>query len=411
MLILGPLVFLLFALLAVSLAYGAVRFVRHLELPNETCDLSSPPKVLLIQCLKGTDPFLLDALQRLATQDYPNYSIRIIVDSPDDPAWEAVNEFLASGAAVPVEVRTLEHVLLTCSRKISSQLEVTKDIPEDVKYVMLADADMNGPPDVLRRMVVPLELHPDILITTGNRWYNPLRPDLAEVIRYQWNSFCVTMMHRIGSMWGGCCVMRASLWRDPKYREDLSHSFCEDQRLMDTAPQFGGTIYPVPGLLITNRESCTLRQVFNFIERQLMAVRIQSSQWNFVQLHFYGGAVVALLSLYGLFIPEMWGWIGGGLVLLVGVAVWRLPYIEQRIQRRLGPTAAPPQLPSFWRRYVPTVVLTGAMHGAATVSNIVMRVHEWRGVRYEVRKGPYIRVLNPETGETEIESSKVTVEA
>lgn len=205
--------------------------------------------------------------------------------------------------------------------------------------------------------------------------------------------------------------MRASLWRDPKYREDLSHSFCEDQRLMDTAPQFGGTIHSVPGLLITNRESCTLLQVFNFIERQLMAARIQSTQWNFIQLHFYVGLVAALLSLWGLFYPETWWWIAGGISLLVGVAIWRLPYIEQRIQRRLGPQEAPPQLPSFWRRYLPTVVLTGAMHGAATVSNIFMRVHEWRGVRYEVRKGPYVRVLNPVPGRAEVQSAQATAEA
>src|SRR5579871_2214250 len=44
------------------------------------------PKVQVLLCLRGVDPFLDRCLSGLANQDYPDYRVTIILDSWDDEA-------------------------------------------------------------------------------------------------------------------------------------------------------------------------------------------------------------------------------------------------------------------------------------------------------------------------------------
>src|SRR5260370_1328737 len=49
-------------------------------------DDASLPRACILLPLRGTDPHLRQGLHQLLTQDYPNYALHIVVDSPDDPA-------------------------------------------------------------------------------------------------------------------------------------------------------------------------------------------------------------------------------------------------------------------------------------------------------------------------------------
>src|SRR5581483_260675 len=107
---------LLFAPCAAFLAlpvWWAWRFVwlyyfRPAAPPRPETDL---PRVAVILPLRGVDPSLRDCLRGLLSQDYPHYSLRIVIDSLGDPAWDVVPELLAEGHAPHVEVRlgTLQH--------------------------------------------------------------------------------------------------------------------------------------------------------------------------------------------------------------------------------------------------------------------------------------------------------------
>ncbi|MGL5077359.1 MAG: glycosyltransferase family 2 protein, partial [Waterburya sp.] len=60
------------------------------------------PKVAIALCLRGADPFLSQCLQALFKQNYPNYELRIIVDSIQDPAWEIAHN-ISQQALIPVQ--------------------------------------------------------------------------------------------------------------------------------------------------------------------------------------------------------------------------------------------------------------------------------------------------------------------
>src|SRR5262245_60372909 len=55
------------------------------------------PKAAVILCLRGADPSLSDCLQAIASQDYPNYEVRVVVDCHEDPAWNVAHK-IAAGA-------------------------------------------------------------------------------------------------------------------------------------------------------------------------------------------------------------------------------------------------------------------------------------------------------------------------
>jgi cellulose synthase/poly-beta-1,6-N-acetylglucosamine synthase-like glycosyltransferase len=142
------------------------------------------PSAVVILPLRGADPSLRDCLCGLLAQDYPRYSIRIIIDSPDDPAWDLAREVLSEGHRRDVDVRLsgLERPCDTCSLKISAQLQAVAELDDSVEVVALIDADAVPPRDWLRTLVTPLA-DPRVGAVSGMRWYAPERPTWGALVR------------------------------------------------------------------------------------------------------------------------------------------------------------------------------------------------------------------------------------
>jgi len=62
--------------------------------PPADASCQAPARVIL--CLRGSDPFLGDTIRAAVAQDHPNYELRVVVDSRDDPAWAEVEAALAT---------------------------------------------------------------------------------------------------------------------------------------------------------------------------------------------------------------------------------------------------------------------------------------------------------------------------
>src|SRR5205807_1146701 len=142
------------------------------------------PSVTVILPLRGADPSLARCLHGLLHQDYPRYAVRIVVDSPDDPAWGKVQELLALGYPGHVDVReeVLKHRRPTCSLKVSAQLQAVADLDERTEVAVLLDADSVPAADWLRALVAPLA-DPSVGACTGVRWYAPANADWGGLVR------------------------------------------------------------------------------------------------------------------------------------------------------------------------------------------------------------------------------------
>ena len=102
----------------------ALVFLLYLRLHQENLLTDEElPKTAVILCLRGADPFLPNCIEALLNQDYPEYDLKLIVDSPQDPAWQIVNDTINEQGASNVQVSPLRIIRHNCSLKCSSLLQ------------------------------------------------------------------------------------------------------------------------------------------------------------------------------------------------------------------------------------------------------------------------------------------------
>src|SRR5690606_22940746 len=190
MYLLQPVFLTLCAVIAAVQVLLGLRLLRAFRSgsPPRLEDAECPP-VLVVMCLRGTDPFLSRSLRELFRQDYPNYRVRIVLDSESDPAGGLVEEVRRELGAGHVEIISLTSRDRFCSAKMSALLRGTSDLPVQIEFVATFDGDCVLHRSCLRELIAPL-VREDATVTTGNRWYVPETLSLAAVARMQWNFAC-----------------------------------------------------------------------------------------------------------------------------------------------------------------------------------------------------------------------------
>lgn len=164
-----------------ALVWSFVQSLRRFSVPLVADD--EAPHALVMLCLRGTDPFLKKCLLGALKQDYPLYEVRIVVDSPDDPARAVVNEVLKETKATNVRVENLQFQRSGCSLKCSSIRQILDSLEPEIEIVAQLDADTIVHSSWLRELATALQPD-DVGLATGNRWYMPTDPSLGSIVRY-----------------------------------------------------------------------------------------------------------------------------------------------------------------------------------------------------------------------------------
>ncbi len=357
------------------------------------------PKVAIALCLRGADPFLANCLQALLNQNYPQYELRVVVDSEEDLAWNIATQTLGVETNVPVQISPLRIRRETCSLKCSALIQAVTELQEDCEIIALVDADTIPHPNWLRELVSPLK-NPKIGLTTGNRWYVPGK-QWGTVCRYLWNVAAVGQMYLYRIPWGGSLAIRTELVRQAQLIERWEKAFCEDTMLRRVLQEKGLQIKSVASLMMVNREECTLPSFRRWVSRQLLNAKLYHPDWNAILT--YGTitwlipALAGLSSLIALLTGQRTAgvFLGGSLLayitlLLVLIGVW-----ERAIRRKL--MLRQELLPNLsaiaFCQLVLAVPLTQLLCAIALWQTMLTQQVEWRGITYQI-KGPWnIRLL------------------
>jgi cellulose synthase/poly-beta-1,6-N-acetylglucosamine synthase-like glycosyltransferase len=306
-----------------GLAVGQVplvwAFVRALRRGRKPELRQAPyPKVAAVLCLRGTDPFLGSCVEALLNQDYPDYDVRIVVDSRQDPAWEVVEEVVHRCKADNVRIIPLENHRETCSLKCSSLLQAVATLDESHEVVAQLDADTVPHPTWLKELVAPLA-DDRVGVATGNRWYMPETPSPGALVRYAWNAAAVVQMFCYRIPWGGTLAIKTSVFRDSDLKERWGKAFCEDTMLFEVLRKQGLKVAFVPSLMMVNREACDVPGYSSWVRRQLLTARLYHPRWLAVAGHglmtslVQAAAVVLLVAALVTGRGEVAAWVGGGL--------------------------------------------------------------------------------------------------
>ena len=354
---------------------------------------SELPKVAIALCLRGADPFLSKCLQALLNQNYPNYELRIVVDSQEDPAWAIASKTLLQ-TDIPVNLSPLRIRRETCSLKCSALIQAVTELETECEIIALVDADTVPHPDWLRELVDPLK-NRQIGLTTGNRWYVP-GTQWGTMCRYVWNVAAVGQMYLYRIPWGGSLAIRTDLVRQAQLIERWEQAFCEDTMLRRVLQEKGLQIESVPSLMMVNREECTLPSFRGWVSRQLLNAKLYHPGWNAVLIY---GTITCLIptivistGITALFTAQ---WSSAAILgvslmayltlLLVLINVWQQAIREKLMLRdELLPNLSLIHL----LKLITVIPLTQLVCAIALWQAMLTRQVEWRGITYQV-KGPW----------------------
>lgn len=394
--------------LAAGQALAAIKFIRTLRRARHASTPAGPcPKTAVILCLRGSDPFLTACLEAILHQDYPCYDLRIVIDSPEDPAWKIAEQVATRCGAANVQIRALTSRRPTCSLKCSSLVQAVSELDASYEVIALLDADTVPHRTWLRELVAPLA-DERVAAATGNRWYMPESASWGSLVRRLWNAAAVVQMYAYRIPWGGTLALKASVLRGSDLLDRWAHAFCEDTMLYSVLRRSGHRVAFVPSLMMVNREDCSVGSFYRWVRRQLLTARLYHPAWAMVVGHgllvslaqWIGvvSLIVALAAGYGLAAA----WLLAGMGLYWGTMAGLLAAMEAGIRRMLaargelyGRVSNPLQVSSLLRVGA-AMLLTQAVYPAALLSALFLRTVEWRGVRYRIQGPRGIRMVEYE---------------
>jgi cellulose synthase/poly-beta-1,6-N-acetylglucosamine synthase-like glycosyltransferase len=369
------------------------------------------PRTAVLMGLKGTDPYLRDGLRRLMTQNYPDYEVRIVVDSRDDPAWPLVEEAIRDTNAKHVSIieyrESPEHGIVNCTN--SKVVQALRGLDDSFEAIAMADGDVVANENWLTELISPLARDPKIGVTTGNRWFIPPRMSAGNLVRHLWNVATTSIMYHLRMPWGGCYGIRMSAIRDGGLVDKWAKVAALDMHTTSEMKTLGLKVQFVPSLMMVNREESPLPAATNWIRRQLTWARLYNPGWWFVVVHTSVAAVAMAVAIVattvgafsGFTEPTLWAASGLFSYLLGMTALVAL--LEVCIRQRLrvsGQTIEPLQLQTLLPVLL-AVPLTQFVQLVATLQATFVKRVAWRGSILEVNGPNDIRVIdNRPTEET-----------
>jgi hypothetical protein len=349
------------------------------------------PRVVVLLPLRGADPSLASCLGGLLNQDYPQYEVRIIIDSIEDPAWSLVQQILGPDHGPHVQVSTLHTRRQTCGLKSSALLQAMATLDKSCQAVVLIDADVIPHRSWLRDLVWPLG-NPTVGATTGIRWFTPRPATWGSLVRYVWNAAAAVQMYALHIPWGGSLALRADLFRRSDLLQKWAVSLWEDTGSYRTIRALGLRLEFVPAATMINRETTDLKSCFRFIRRQMLNVRLYHGSWPAILIHGVCSALALTASLVfgGVALAtgntEAAALLGAGLGLYAAGLGLGLIWVQCHIQRQArerGETIYPVAWQTLCAIPLAHIVYFACLASASLVSKV-----SWRGITYEFQ-GPW----------------------
>jgi len=380
--------------LAIKMAsqWGAVRkYLKLIETPTKLAKNDELPKAAILLSVRGGEPGLGNTLTSLLNQDYPDYEVHVVVDSEFDPGWKMAREVLSTEQTKRLKIHVMQDPLPTCTLKCSSLLQTFDSLDENVKILAFVDSDVVPDSNWLKLLSSPL-VNEGALVTSGQRWYHPVRNNSASFSRSIWNGGAVVAMEVSNIPWGGSMAMCREFMARHDIPKRWSEAFTEDAVFGKALKSERRTVRFVPEVSLVDETAVSWSNYFRFVRRQMFNTR-QESFWAILtciilisstsQWALAIAAIIYCIS-QNFFLAAILG--GGWLVhLFFMAAIWM--WHERGIR-----THCHPELEQRWTwslALTSTVCTLMYILPASAIASAFVRFEIWRGIQYDVSQGPW----------------------
>ncbi len=425
---LAILLFCLFLVTVVRILRATLQFLTFLGADQDGCSNSversstSLPKVAVVLSVRGSDPVLADCVTALLQQDYPNYAVRIVIDSREEPAWQTVSKVIEqfSPGEVNIELTALEVRRPTCSLKCSALVQAIANLNPSFEVIAVLDADVVAHPGWLKALVRPLLQDQDIGVTSGIRWYAPADWQYGSLVRYLWNVSSAVSMYVFDCPWGGSMAIRRSVFDQGKLLETWSQALSDDNTAATAAKSINARICYTPDVIMVNRECCDLSSCWRFVKRQFLWTKLYHPQWFRIIFQVWFRVAVlagAMLLMPILFFNQQWELFqlvgfGVGLYMLTVFLAWIL--LENAVREKVSMYGESMGKNILKERPLKAILSLCIAHGvtlAGAIFALGMKSVEWRGITYKIQSPFQVELLGYNTyqGRTQVTESNISI--
>ncbi len=345
-------------------------------------------RALVIVPCRGAEPGLEENLCTVLGQDYPDYTVRFVVESTRDPAchviWRVMRQFPHVAAELIVAGRAT-----TCGQKVHNLLAATAELPGDVEYLAFADSDARLRPQWLRALVGRIE-GAGVVAATGYRWFVPGRNSLANFLVYSLNS-CVAVFLGKNSptvVWGGSWAIGRRHFESLELRRAWQGMLDEDLVAGGVFRQAGVRVAFEPACMVATPVDHRLAAMLAFARRQYFLTRFYSRlAWQVIALStvlanavFWGNVAAAGV---GFWYKAGWAWVPAGVAAALYVIGAATGYLRSALAGLYFPELRPRLRLARWFEVWagPLIILANL---AVVAASAVGREVRWRGIAYRL---------------------------
>ena len=397
--------------------YGVLEGVRYLRYIRKHLESRPepwlPPVSVVLPC-KGLDFELEKNVEAIFRQLYPSFEVLIVTATAEDVAIEPLKRL---AARFPGQVIRFVTAGISPSRgeKVHNLIQAVAQTDPTSEVFVFTDSDSRPHLCWLRDLVTPLR-DSEVGLSTGYRWYYPIRGNLAGVVRSVWNASVATLLgdHRHNFAWGGSMAVRKSTFKHCHVLDYWQHSISDDYSMTQAMKDAKLRIHYEPRCLIGSFGHCGWSELLEWSTRQLTLTKVYSrklwqlalvSQWTFslvwwwslvgVGLGFFPIAPGSIASLFWSADVQKYLLLAGLLFLFGAIRGW---YRVRTIQH-LHPDHGS-EILDFWWGYVLLFPLTSTLTAYNLARSALTSSIEWRGVRYEFRASEISRIVRNEGART-----------
>lgn len=358
------------------------------------------PKTAVILCLRGADPFLPHCLRSLLQQNYPQYDLKLIIDSQKDPAFKIASETINQLGATNVQISILRAVRHNCSLKCSSLLQAVSDLDNAYPVIAFIDADTVVHSEWLRELVTPL-LDDKVGLTTGNRWYVPTGNYWGSLVRYSGNVSTVVQMFLFQIPWGGTLAIKTEVLHRIKLLDKWGQVLTDDMLLHKLIKQQKLQIKFIPSLLMLNQEESSLSNLLESLKRLIISSKLYHPGWLAIISEAYSSILVpnlVIIIIFYLLLQSQWyaafllfcSYICYtiGLVLLMLLMEVAIHHILHNQGKKI-----PKLSPLIILKMLIVIPLTQWIYGLIILSSFWTSTITWRGLTYRIQGHENIQLI------------------
>ena len=278
------------------------------------------------------------------------------------------------------------------SQKINNQICGLSHIAEDSNVLVFMDSDVRPTPEFLVNLTSPLT-EETIGMTTGFRWYLPVKNNFSSFLRSTWNAGGIVFLSKpkANYAWGGAMAIRKETFYSANVLDYWETALSDDMTISLAVREKKLDIVFIPECLVVTHEDCTFGEMLEWTNRQTIISKIYHPRlWTSILFaHGIGNIILGIGAL--LLILCITSFINTPLIFFASIMMLAIVPMEMLNGLFLLPSIIK-MLPEHKEKLGKSVLIYSGLAPMASMLALINSVYSlftnkitWRGITYQMK--------------------------